>query len=72
MLTLHEAVKTGRLVEFINQEESRGIGPIALSKMDEGIAALIRARRPLDSVAVGMDAPGGVAHKAIAGRARSI
>ena len=68
MLTLHEAVKTGRLLEFINQEESRGIGPIALSKMDAGIAALIRARRALDGVAAGMSAPGGVAHKAISGR----
>jgi len=45
MLTLHEAVKSGRLVEFIVQEEGRGIGPIALSKMNAGIAALINDRQ---------------------------
>lgn len=44
MLTLHEAVKSGRLQEFIRQEESRGIGPIALARMDAGIAALLRSR----------------------------
>jgi hypothetical protein len=44
MLTLHEAVKSGRLQEFIHQEESRGIGPIALARMDAGIAALLRSR----------------------------
>jgi hypothetical protein len=41
MLTLHEAVKSGRLQEFITQERGRGVGTIALSKMDAGIAALI-------------------------------
>ncbi|MFO1115136.1 MAG: hypothetical protein U1E28_05595 [Beijerinckiaceae bacterium] len=44
MLTLHEAVKSGRLREFVRQEESRGIGKIALCKMNAGIAALIRER----------------------------
>ena len=49
MLTLHEAVKSGRLREFVDQEESRGIGPIALCKMDAGIAALIRGRDSHDA-----------------------
>ena len=64
MLTLHEAVKSGRLQEFIRQEESRGIGPIALSKMDEGIAALIRARREIGGAA-GAASAGAIPHEAI-------
>ena len=71
MLTLHEAVKTGRLQEFINQEESRGIGPIALSKMNQGIAALIQARRQIGGVAAALTASDGDADKAVAGRPAS-
>ncbi len=56
MLTLHEAVKSGRLREFVRQEESRGIGQIALCKMNAGIAALIRDR---DAQASAASAAGG-------------
>jgi len=60
MLTLHEAVKSGRLREFIRQEESRGIGPIALAKMDAGIAALIRERQSREDVTAAGSGAGGV------------
>jgi len=34
MLTLAEALKTGRLQEFIAQEEARGVGPIDRAEFD--------------------------------------
>ncbi len=34
MLTLAEALKTGRLQEFIAQEETRGVGPIDRAEFD--------------------------------------
>jgi hypothetical protein len=34
MLTLAEAVKTGRLQDFIAQEEARGVGPIHRANFD--------------------------------------
>jgi hypothetical protein len=45
MLTLSEAVKTGRLQEFIDQEEARGIGSIARSELDRTLAAMLKAPR---------------------------
>jgi hypothetical protein len=43
MLTLSEALKSGRLQEFIVQEEARGIGPINRADYDAAAAALIKA-----------------------------
>ena len=43
MLTLNEAVKSGRLQDFIAQEEARGIGPIDRADLDRAIATLIKA-----------------------------
>jgi hypothetical protein len=43
MLSLAEAKKTGRLQEFIAQEETRGIGPIERADFDAAIAALVKA-----------------------------
>ena len=37
MLTLADAIKTGRLQEFIAQEEKRGIGSAARKKLDEAL-----------------------------------
>jgi hypothetical protein len=34
MLSLAEALKTGRLQEFIAQEEARGVGPIDRAEFD--------------------------------------
>jgi hypothetical protein len=34
MITLAEAVKTGRMAEFIAQEEARGVGPIDRVDLD--------------------------------------
>lgn len=43
MLTLSEALKAGRLQDFIGQEEARGIGPIGRAELEAAIAALIKA-----------------------------
>jgi hypothetical protein len=41
MLTLAKALKTGRLREFIAQEEARGIGPADNKELDEAIRRLM-------------------------------
>lgn len=45
MLTLAKALKSGRLKEFIAQEEARGVGPAELAKLDHALAALIKSPR---------------------------
>ena len=45
MLTLAEAMKHGRLSEFIAQEEARGIGPIDRADFDATLAKLVKAPR---------------------------
>lgn len=40
MITLSEALKTGKLAEFIAQEEARGIGPADSPDLDEAIKIL--------------------------------
>jgi hypothetical protein len=45
MLSLAEAQKTGRLQEFIAQEEARGIGPIDRADFDAALAKIVRAPR---------------------------
>ncbi len=42
LISLTEAVKSGRLAEFIAQEEARGIGPIKKAELDRDVAALIK------------------------------
>ena len=42
MLTLSEAMKTGRLEEFIAQEEVRGVKPISEAEFDESASTVIK------------------------------
>ena len=35
MITLQEALKSGRLSDFIDQEEARGVGPIDRAAFDD-------------------------------------
>ena len=42
-LSLASARKSGRLTDFISQEETRGIGPINKDDYDAAAAALIKA-----------------------------
>ncbi len=48
MLTLSEAVKGGKLEEFVAQEEARGVGPLDRSEFDALAAALITAPQSED------------------------
>lgn len=40
MLTLSKALKTGKLAQFVEQEEARGIGPASRRKLEKAIKAL--------------------------------
>jgi hypothetical protein len=47
-LSLREAMATGRLEEFIRQEEARGVGRANRHELDEAIRELAKRRRPGD------------------------
>lgn len=48
MLTLLEAKKSGRLKEFIAEQEAAGIGPIDRAEFDIAVGELIKARQSQD------------------------
>jgi hypothetical protein len=48
VLTLAEAMKSGRLQEFIAQEEARGIGPADRAKLDRALAKVIKSPKSED------------------------
>jgi hypothetical protein len=47
-LTLQTALATGRLSDFMVQEEGRGIGPIDRAEFENAAAKMIKAPRPKD------------------------
>ena len=50
MLTLTEAIKTGRLKEFAEQEEKRGVGPLSNKKFDAAVKEVATTPKPKRSV----------------------
>lgn len=48
MLTLAQAIKEGRIAEFVAQEEARGVGPADSADLDAALGRLIRQRRSED------------------------
>jgi hypothetical protein len=48
MLSLAEAVKTGRIQDFIAQEEARGIGPVDRAELDDALSKVIKAPQSED------------------------
>lgn len=42
MLSLREAIESGRLQEFIAQEEARGVGPISEAEFNETASTVIK------------------------------
>ena len=42
-LTLREAVASGRLADFIAQEERRGVGPVDGAALDAALARIVTA-----------------------------
>lgn len=48
MITLSEALKSGRLAEFITQEEGRGVGRADQSELDAAIKLMATDTQPED------------------------
>ena len=48
MLTLAEAQKSGRLEEFINEQEAAGIGPIGIDAFKALAVTVVKAPPPKD------------------------
>lgn len=48
MLTLAEAIRTGKLEEFAAQEEVRGVGSIDRAAFDSAVSSVIKERRSED------------------------
>ncbi len=48
MLTLSEALKIGRLQEFIVQEEARGVPPVSGSDLDRALELIIKPSQSED------------------------
>ena len=48
MLTLSEAIKTGRLQDFIAQEEARGVGSIDRAEFDRLLGKAVKAPQSKD------------------------
>jgi hypothetical protein len=47
-LSLSEAIREDRLLEFIEQEEARGVGPISQKNFDRAVKALATQPRSED------------------------
>ena len=58
MLGLSEAIKTGRLQEFIAQEEARGVGPVVEADFDDLAAKVIRTSQSADQTSHSLPADG--------------
>ncbi len=48
MITLADAVKSGRLSDFVAQEEARGVGPALRADLDKALSRLIKAPKSGD------------------------
>jgi hypothetical protein len=48
MLTLGDAIKSGRLQEFIAQAEASGVGPVSETEFDRTSSVLIKTPRSDD------------------------
>ncbi len=44
-LSLGEAVKAGRLSDFVKQEEDRGVGPACPRQLERALTVIIKAPR---------------------------
>lgn len=58
MLGLKKAINDGRLAEFINQEEARGVGPASEADFDALAAKVIRTSQSGDQTSGSLPADG--------------
>lgn len=47
-LTLSNAISAGRLADFIEQEEARGVGPVDPGELDKALSQLIKSEKSED------------------------
>jgi hypothetical protein len=48
VLTLSEALRTGRIDDFVAQEEARGVGPADVARLDALLRAASKSQRSKD------------------------
>ena len=48
MITLADAIKSGRLGDFVAQEEARSVGPALKIELDAALSRLIKAGKSAD------------------------
>lgn len=48
MISLRTAIRDGRLDEFVQQEEARGVGPASREDLDAALARLIKSEQSED------------------------
>jgi hypothetical protein len=58
MLSLSEAIRSGRVSEFVAQEEARGVGPISEADFDDLAAKVIRTSQSADQTSGSLPAGG--------------
>ena len=58
MLSLSDALRAGKLENFIAQEEARGVGPIVEADFDDLAAKVIRTSPPADQTSHSLPAGG--------------
>lgn len=62
-LSLSEAQVSGRLEEFISQEEARGIGPADKADLDRALSRLIKAGKSEDQTSRSASSDGSTGKK---------
>jgi hypothetical protein len=70
MLNLADAIKQGKLSEFVAQEEARGVGPINRAELDGEIAALIKGQQSEDQTSRSASRDGSTGKKTPQGTGR--
>jgi hypothetical protein len=72
LLSLSSAVRDKKLPEFINQEETRGVGSIYHAQFDDVIAALVKAPQSKDQTSRSPSRDGSTGKRTRQGNGRNI
>lgn len=68
MLSLSAALKSGKLQEFIVQEEARGAGPAELAKLDAALVEVIRSPQSGDRTSRSASRDGSTGKRTLQGK----
>ncbi len=58
MISLSDAIRAGRLQDFVVQQESAGVGPVSEADFDDLAAKVIRTAPPADQTSGSLPAGG--------------